>query len=127
MVIVVRDPGPGFDPGAVADPLEPANRLKPSGRGIFLIKALMDHVQFADGGREVQMRKRKAPDLLALPLSVALAPQAADSTELEESTPDECQVVLPHGALIHAVWYAAREVLIPFARGYARCPSATHR
>jgi serine/threonine-protein kinase RsbW len=60
LVIVVRDPGSGFDPGAIADPLDTANLLKPSGRGILLINELMDHVQFADGGREVQMRKRKA-------------------------------------------------------------------
>ena len=33
--------------------------LKPSGRGVFLINQLMDEVAFADGGREVQMRKRK--------------------------------------------------------------------
>ena len=65
VVIAVRDPGPGFDPGAIADPLDATNILKPSGRGIFLINELMDHVQFADGGREVQMRKRKtAPDLI---------------------------------------------------------------
>ena len=63
VVIVVRDPGSGFDPGAIADPLDTANILKPSGRGIFLINELMDHVQFADGGREVQMRKRKTSDL----------------------------------------------------------------
>jgi serine/threonine-protein kinase RsbW len=62
VVIVVRDPGPGFDPGAIADPLDTANILKPSGRGIFLISELMDHVQFADGGREVRMRKTRAPD-----------------------------------------------------------------
>ena len=59
VVIVVRDPGSGFDPGAIADPLDTANILKPSGRGIFLISELMDHVQFADGGREVRMRKKK--------------------------------------------------------------------
>ena len=63
VIIVVRDPGAGFDPGAIADPLDTTNILKPSGRGIFLINELMDHVQFADGGREVQMRKKKAPDL----------------------------------------------------------------
>jgi anti-sigma regulatory factor (Ser/Thr protein kinase) len=60
IVITVRDPGPGFDPQSVADPLDPANVLKPSGRGIFLINGLMDDVRFADGGRELQMRKRKA-------------------------------------------------------------------
>ncbi len=58
--IVVRDQGGGFDLGGVPDPLDPANTFKPSGRGIFLMRVLMDHVVFADGGREVQMRKRKA-------------------------------------------------------------------
>lgn len=60
VVMVVRDPGPGFDPGAVADPLDVAGILKPSGRGLFLIRELMDDVQFADGGREVQMRRRSS-------------------------------------------------------------------
>jgi anti-sigma regulatory factor (Ser/Thr protein kinase) len=60
VVITVRDPGDGFDHTAVADPLHPENILKPSGRGIFLINGLMDDVRFADGGREVQMRKKKA-------------------------------------------------------------------
>ena len=59
VMITVRDPGPGFDPNGVADPLAPENVLKPSGRGIFLINGLMDDVQFADGGREVRMRKKK--------------------------------------------------------------------
>jgi anti-sigma regulatory factor (Ser/Thr protein kinase) len=61
IVITVRDPGTGFNPSAVADPLDPANLLKPSGRGIFLINGLMDDVQFADGGRAVQMRKKRVP------------------------------------------------------------------
>lgn len=59
VVITVRDPGPGFDPKKVADPLAPENVLKPSGRGIFLINGLMDDVEFADGGRELRMRKKK--------------------------------------------------------------------
>ncbi|MGB2715252.1 MAG: ATP-binding protein [Vicinamibacterales bacterium] len=58
VVITVRDPGSGFNPDAVPDPIEPENLLKASGRGIFLINGLMDEVQFADGGREVQMKKR---------------------------------------------------------------------
>jgi anti-sigma regulatory factor (Ser/Thr protein kinase) len=60
VVIVVRDPGDGFNPGAVPNPLEAANIFKPAGRGIFLINSLMDDVRFADGGREVQMRKKRA-------------------------------------------------------------------
>jgi anti-sigma regulatory factor (Ser/Thr protein kinase) len=59
IVITVRDPGTGFDPSKIANPLDPANLLKASGRGIFLINGLMDEVRFADGGRELQMTKRK--------------------------------------------------------------------
>lgn len=59
LMIVVRDPGPGFDHSKVANPLDSENMLKPSGRGVFLINQLMDQVAFTDGGREVQMRKRR--------------------------------------------------------------------
>lgn len=59
LVIVVRDPGPGFDHTAVPNPLEGDNILKSSGRGVFLINQLMDEVTFADSGREVQMKKRR--------------------------------------------------------------------
>jgi serine/threonine-protein kinase RsbW len=62
VIVVVQDPGHGFDPSAIADPLDATNILKPGGRGIFLINALMDEVKFAEGGREVQMRKRKTSD-----------------------------------------------------------------
>jgi anti-sigma regulatory factor (Ser/Thr protein kinase) len=57
VVIVVRDPGPGFDPKAVPDPMAGENIFKASGRGVFLINQLMDEVAFRDGGREVLMRK----------------------------------------------------------------------
>jgi anti-sigma regulatory factor (Ser/Thr protein kinase) len=63
VLIVVRDPGTGFEASAVANPLAPENMLKPSGRGIFLINQLMDEVDFRDGGREVQMRKRRTDPL----------------------------------------------------------------
>ena len=62
VVIVVRDPGAGFDPTKVPNPLAAENILKPSGRGVFLINGLMDRVDYADGGREVQMRKRRAAE-----------------------------------------------------------------
>lgn len=59
LLIVIRDPGTGFDATKVPDPLDDDNLLKPGGRGVFLINELMDEVAFADGGREVQMRKRR--------------------------------------------------------------------
>jgi anti-sigma regulatory factor (Ser/Thr protein kinase) len=59
LMIVVRDPGTGFDARQVPHPLKPENMLKPSGRGVYLINELMDEVAYADGGRELQMRKRR--------------------------------------------------------------------
>ena len=61
VVIVIRDPGAGFDAVAVPDPLAGDNMFKPSGRGIYLINRLMDEVRFADEGREIRMRKRSGP------------------------------------------------------------------
>jgi anti-sigma regulatory factor (Ser/Thr protein kinase) len=60
LMIVVRDPGPGFDVSAVPNPLEGENILKASGRGVFLINQLMDTVEFTDRGRRVSMTKRLA-------------------------------------------------------------------
>jgi serine/threonine-protein kinase RsbW len=59
LMIVVRDEGTGFDVTAVPDPLAGDNLFKPSGRGVFLINQLMDEVDFADGGREVRMRRHR--------------------------------------------------------------------
>lgn len=59
VVVVIRDPGSGFDPAKVPNPLAAENLFKSSGRGVFLINGLMDQVDYADGGREVQMRKKK--------------------------------------------------------------------
>ena len=58
VVIVIRDPGPGFDANTVPDPMASENMFKSSGRGVYLINQLMDEVGFRDGGREVHMRKR---------------------------------------------------------------------
>jgi serine/threonine-protein kinase RsbW len=55
--IVVRDEGQGFDIGAVADPTAPENIESSHGRGIYLMKAVMDEVRFERGGAVVYMRK----------------------------------------------------------------------
>jgi anti-sigma regulatory factor (Ser/Thr protein kinase) len=62
LVIVVRDPGPGFDVAAVPNPLEGDNIFKGSGRGVFLINQLMDTVEFTEEGRKVLMRKQQKAD-----------------------------------------------------------------
>lgn len=55
--LTVQDEGQGFDTDAVVDPTTPENRLLPNGRGIYLMKALMDDVCFEQGGAVVCMHK----------------------------------------------------------------------
>ena len=57
MLIVVRDPGNGFDPKSLPDPLHGENVYSNHGRGIYLINQLMDEVRFEKGGTEIHMRK----------------------------------------------------------------------
>ena len=56
--IAVKDEGRGFDIERIADPTAPENRGSIHGRGIYLMKALMDEVQFEEDGVVVHMRKR---------------------------------------------------------------------
>ncbi len=58
MLIVVRDPGPGFDPAQIANPCHGENIYSNHGRGIYLINQLMDDVQFHKNGTEIHMRKK---------------------------------------------------------------------
>jgi len=58
MLIVVRDPGPGFDPNSIPSPVMGENIYSNHGRGIFLINELMDEVQFHNNGKEIHMLKR---------------------------------------------------------------------
>jgi serine/threonine-protein kinase RsbW len=58
MLIVVRDPGPGFDPASIPSPVVGKNIFSTGGRGIYLINQLMDDVRFERGGTEIHMRKR---------------------------------------------------------------------
>jgi serine/threonine-protein kinase RsbW len=55
--IAVKDEGRGFDVNKIADPTAPENTGSVHGRGIYLMKALMDEVHFEEGGVVVQMRK----------------------------------------------------------------------
>ena len=55
--IRIHDEGEGFDPEFLADPRDPENLLKDSGRGVFLIKELSDKSEFthSDNGTDVKM------------------------------------------------------------------------
>jgi serine/threonine-protein kinase RsbW len=55
--VTVRDEGKGFDSSRVLDPTVLENLMFTHGRGIYLMKTLMDEVSFEEGGSVVQMRK----------------------------------------------------------------------
>lgn len=57
--ISVTDEGPGFRPGELPDPTTGKNLEKPTGRGVMLIHAFMDSVEYRGRGNEVHMIKRR--------------------------------------------------------------------
>jgi len=59
--ITVTDYGEGFDPSGVPDPLTAEGLLADHGRGIHLMKSVMDEVSFESGGTVVLMRKGSVP------------------------------------------------------------------
>ncbi|HUA13665.1 MAG TPA: ATP-binding protein [Verrucomicrobiae bacterium] len=58
VLIIVRDPGEGFDPNAIPACTVGENLYSNHGRGIFLINQLMDEVKFHKNGTEIHMVKR---------------------------------------------------------------------
>jgi len=63
IVVLVQDEGAGFNETEVANPLEPENLLKESGRGIFIVRALMDQVDFVRSKKGTQVRLVKIKKL----------------------------------------------------------------
>jgi serine/threonine-protein kinase RsbW len=57
LIAEVTDRGEGFDFKKIPDPTSQENMFKPEGRGIFLIRHLMDKVSFLNKGRTVKMVK----------------------------------------------------------------------
>lgn len=55
----IRDEGPGFDPSTLPDPEDPANLERVGGRGLLLIRTLMDDVTFNDAGNAITLVKRR--------------------------------------------------------------------
>jgi serine/threonine-protein kinase RsbW len=58
----VTDEGKGFDPYRVPDPTSPGNLLKSEGRGIFLMRKLLDEVYFNDRGNSVTLVLKRPRD-----------------------------------------------------------------
>lgn len=58
----ITDEGKGFDPEKVPDPTTPSNRHKIGGRGLFLMRQLMDEVHFNERGNSVTLVMRLPED-----------------------------------------------------------------
>lgn len=52
---VIADDGPGFDVSSLPDPTDPENLLRPSGRGLLLMRTFMDSVEYSPTGNRVTM------------------------------------------------------------------------
>jgi anti-sigma regulatory factor (Ser/Thr protein kinase) len=61
-VYVVRDEGPGFNPAALPDPLDPANLGRVGGRGLVLIRTFMDRVIHNETGNEITLIKHRSQE-----------------------------------------------------------------
>ena len=57
MLIIVSDPGQGFDPATVPSPIVGQQLYSEHGRGLYLINQLMDQVWFSEGGTQIHMLK----------------------------------------------------------------------
>jgi serine/threonine-protein kinase RsbW len=57
--VYVTDEGPGFDPSAIPEPIRPEQLDEASGRGLFLIRKLVDAVQFNAQGNSICMILRR--------------------------------------------------------------------
>ncbi|MBI1803405.1 MAG: ATP-binding protein [Ignavibacteriae bacterium] len=58
LIVTVQDEGPGVDPDNIADPLAEENLMRENGRGVFLMRSLMDSISFEKfpGGSRVIMK-----------------------------------------------------------------------
>jgi serine/threonine-protein kinase RsbW len=57
LIIEVEDEGRGFDPGKVPDPTVEGNILRGSGRGVYIVRKLVDKMEFNDKGNKIRLTK----------------------------------------------------------------------
>jgi anti-sigma regulatory factor (Ser/Thr protein kinase) len=57
-VFVIRDDGPGFDPTQLPPAVDVGESARLPGRGLNLMRSIMDEVTFNAAGNEVSLRKR---------------------------------------------------------------------
>ncbi|MGA2904986.1 MAG: ATP-binding protein [Candidatus Korobacteraceae bacterium] len=63
ITIVIKDPGQGFDTSAATDSADDGTNLTQHGRGICLMRSLMDEVSYRHGGSELQLKKLRTRQL----------------------------------------------------------------
>ena len=62
VVVEVSDSGVGFDARGVHDPTLPERQLATGGRGIFLMRRLVDEVSYNASGNTVRLTVRQTPN-----------------------------------------------------------------
>lgn len=60
--VEVSDSGGGFDARVMPDPTDPERQLAPGGRGIFLMRRLVDEVAYNAAGNSVRLTVRQPPN-----------------------------------------------------------------
>jgi serine/threonine-protein kinase RsbW len=55
VVVDVRDSGAGFDVATVVDPTDPHRLMMPGGRGVFLMRRLVDRLEYNATGNHVRL------------------------------------------------------------------------
>lgn len=63
VTLCVTDEGEGFDPSEVPDPTLAPNLQRAGGRGVFLIRKLMDEVEYNARGNSVRLVLYREPSL----------------------------------------------------------------
>ena len=97
---VVQDDGPGFDTSRVDRPIEPEDLLRPSGRGLLLMKSFMDSVVFNKTGNVVTLMKRRngGPPALRSVSPSSVAKAIPDSTAVPLEFPNlPCETLARNG------------------------------
>ena len=54
--LAIEDEGQGFDPRDIDDPTQPEHLVRPGGRGLLLIRSLVETVEFSPRGNRIVIR-----------------------------------------------------------------------